>query len=90
MEKLKRILKPRLQLMVISALFLMGTTFVSLILLCVPTWISPDISLKEIKWGSAILGSIFGQFTLLIALSLTKNRSMKDILKRIEDIETEN
>ena len=87
MEKLKEDLKSRLRLMGIATLFLMGTTFASLILICVPTWISPNISLKEIDWGSSILGSIMGQVTLLIAISLRGKigKAMERIREDIND-----
>ena len=68
--KLMESLKPRLRLAGLCAIFMMGTTFFSLVLIYVPTMLSNKILLTELHLGSAILGSIMGQVTLLIAISM--------------------
>jgi len=62
-------LKPRLRMMFLCLIFLMVTTGVSMILIYVPTWINPKITLVGFRIGTALLGSIMGQVTLLIAIS---------------------
>ena len=83
-EKLKVALKMKLREICVATLFLMGTIFASLIFLLMLIWLSPSISLKEINWGSAILGSILGQVTILVALTFTKKKTVKNLLKRVE------
>ena len=62
--------KPRLRMMGLCFLFLTGTTFVSISLIYAPTWISPDIFMVDFSLKSAILGSFFGQVTILVAISI--------------------
>ncbi len=72
MERVKAFfesLKPRMKVMGYCFLFLMGTTFVSVIMIYLPTLISPDIFMADFHLTSAILGSFFGQVTILMAIS---------------------
>ena len=73
MERVKAFfesLKPRLKMMGLCFLFVTGTTFVSIAMIYVPIWISPDIFMIEFSLNSAILGSVFGQVTILWAISI--------------------
>lgn len=93
MEKLKEALKPRLRLMGIAILFFMGTTFVSLILIYVPSFLSDKISLTKLHFGSAVLGSIMGQTAILFAMSFlsfmaSRDKGFQEYLKGIENIES--
>jgi len=92
MEKLKEALTKKLRLVFGATVFLMITTLISVILLYVPTFLSPNISIPIISLGSIILGSIFGQFTLLIALNATNKITEKgqELLQGIEDLEDKN
>ena len=92
MEKLKEALTIKLRLVFGATVFLMITTFISVILLYVPTFLSSSISIPITSLGTIILGSIFGQFTLLIALNATNKITEKGqaLLQGIEDLETEN
>ena len=92
MEKLKEVLTKKLRLVFGATMFLMITTLISVILVYVPTLFSSSISIPITNLGSIILGSIFGQFTLLIALNATNKIIEKgqNILQGIEDLETKN
>jgi len=92
MEKLKEALTKKLRLVFGATVFLMITTLISVILLYVPTFLSSSISIPITSLGSIILGSIFGQFTLLIALNATNKITEKgqELLQGIEDLETKN
>jgi len=92
MEKLKEALTKKLRLVFGATMFLMITTLISVILLYVPTFLSSSISIPITSLGSIILGSIFGQFTLLIALNATNKITEKgqELLQGIEDLETKN
>lgn len=68
MEKLKDFLKVRLRVAGISLFFYMVTTTISVIMIYIPTIISDKIYLPIDKLGAVILGSIFGQVTILIAI----------------------
>lgn len=83
-NRLGEYLKQNLWMIFLCLIFLMVTTFVSMILIYVPTWISPKITLVDFKIGTALLGSIMGQVTLLIAISFILRRSKID-----EDIQNE-
>ena len=92
MEKLKEALTKKLRLVFGATVFLMITTLISVVLVYVPTFFSSNISIPITSLGSIILGSIFGQFTLLIALNATNKITEKgqEILQGIEDLETKN
>ena len=92
MEKLKEALTKKLRLVFGATLFLMITTLISVILVYVPTFFSSNISIPITSFGSIMLGSIFGQFTLLIALNATNKITEKgqELLQGIEDLETKN
>lgn len=92
MEKLKEALTKKLRLVFGATVFLMITTLISVILVYVPTFLSPNISIPITSLGSIMLGSIFGQFTLLIALNATNKITEKgqELLQGIEDLETKN
>ena len=89
MEKLREALTIKLRLVFGATVFLMITTLISVILLYVPTFLSPSISIPITSLGSIILGSIFGQFTLLIALNATRALA-RELVQGIEDLETKN
>ncbi len=63
-------LKPRFKIMGLCFLFLTVTTFVSVSMIYVPTLISPDIFMADFNLTSAILGSFFGQITILTAITI--------------------
>ena len=62
-------IKPRLRLMVLSVIFLSMTTLVSLISIYVFARMNRT-PIPGTGLGMIILGSIFGQITLLIAMSV--------------------
>ena len=62
--------KPSLRMMGLCFLFLTVTTFVSVTMIYVPTWISPDIVMVDFSLKSAILGSFFGEVTILMAINI--------------------
>ncbi|MBA7491315.1 hypothetical protein ES702_01860 [subsurface metagenome] len=63
-------LKPRLRMIGLCFLFLTGTTFVSVSMIYLPTWISPDVFMIDFSLKSAILGSFFGQVTILMSIEI--------------------
>lgn len=92
MEKLKEALKPRVRLMGIAILFFMCTTFVSLVLIFVPSFLSNKILMTNLHFGSAVLGSVMGQVTILFALSFlsfmaSRDKGFQEYLRGIENVE---
>ena len=97
LDDLIEALKPKIRLMCLSVLFLTGTTFVSCFAVFILSLWTPEFA-KNIDVGSLIVGSVFGQVTILLAISvfgtLTKTdtppkiQSKKDIeLEDLENIE---
>ncbi len=68
-EKLKEAMKERIRLILLSALFLLVTTFVSCFGLYLPNWLWPH-KYTAFDLGSTIIGSFFGQVTLLTTMSI--------------------
>ena len=68
-EKLKEAIKERIRLFLLSALFLLTTTFVSCLCLYLPVWLWPH-KYTAYDLASTIIGSFFGQVTLLTAMSV--------------------
>ena len=68
-EKLKEAIKERIRLTLLSALFLLVTTFVSCFGVYLPNWLWPH-KYTAFDLSSTIIGSFFGQVTLLAAMSV--------------------
>ena len=68
-EKLKEAIKERMRLILLSALFLLVTTFVSCFCLFLPVWLWPH-KYTAYDLGSTIIGSFMGQVILLVAMSV--------------------
>ena len=68
-EKLKEAIKERIRLTLLSALFLLVTTFVSCFCLYLPVLLWPH-KYTAYDLASVICGSLFGQVILLTAMSV--------------------
>lgn len=87
-ESIVNDVKHRLRMGFISALFLMGTTLVSLICIALPMISNPE-RLKTFDVGSVIVGSIMGQVVLLIAISVIPELMRRAGIKEAEDDEVD-
>lgn len=87
-NRLVEALKSRLRLTFLCLIFLSATTFVSVILIYVMSTNSP---ISDTSLGMIIIGSIFGQVTLLIAIPLVdklgkaKKRMAEDINDELDE-----
>lgn len=69
-NRLVEALKSRLRLIVLSSIFLGLTTWISVIMIYIMARIGTKITIPGKSLGMIIIGSIFGQVTLLIAIPL--------------------
>ena len=87
-NRLFEALKTRLRLMALSFVFLGLTTLVSVILIYITARISTNDAIPGTSLGMIIIGSIFGQVTLLIAIPLV-DKLGKAAKKMGEDVKDE-
>ncbi|MBA7640547.1 hypothetical protein ES703_48216 [subsurface metagenome] len=84
-------LKSRLRVTILCTIFLFTTTFVSVNLIYFMARISTNSPIPDTDLGIMILGSIFGQVTLLIAIPLVdkigkaKKRLAEDITDELDE-----
>lgn len=96
-DNLSEALKLKIRLMCLSVLFLMGTTFVSCFAVFIVALVAPETA-KTLDIESLIIGSVFGQVTILVSISvfgaLQKTKTPPEVepvkeieLKDLDDVE---
>ena len=88
LDKLSEALKLKIRLMCLSFLFLMGTTFVSCFAIFIVALAAPEAA-NTFEIESLIVGSVFGQVTILTAISVLGTRQKKEPMHPIQEIELE-